>query len=164
MATGLIITYRMVDSSYGALVSTNYGWLLDAKIGLLAVVLVIASRARSTWLPLFAQRDSSLAMAGGRRLRKWVSFEFVLALGIVLLATVVANTVPAKHAIIQNWPYPFRFSLAATWGDPTVMTRVWSGLALLFIAIGATAYGRIKHWDKKRRIGPAGAACAGGRA
>ncbi|SOD40281.1 CopD family protein [Nitrosovibrio sp. Nv4] len=153
VATGLIITYRMVDSSYGALVSTNYGWLLDAKIGLLAVVLVIASRARSTWLPLFAQRDSSLAMAGGRRLRKWVSFEFVLALGIVLLATVVANTVPAKHAIIQNWPYPFRFSLAATWGDPTVMTRVWSGLALLFIAIGATAYGRIKHWDKKRRIG-----------
>ena len=68
------------------------------------------------------------------RLRKWVSFEFLLALGIVLLATIVANTVPAKHAIIQNWPYSFRFSLAATWGDPSVMLRVWSGLALLAAA------------------------------
>ena len=51
----------------------------------------------------------------------------MLALGIVLLATIVANTVPAKHALIQNWPYSFRFSLAATWGDTVVMTRVWSG-------------------------------------
>ena len=62
-------------------------------------------------------RRLRLAQAGGQRLRKWVSFEFVLALGIVLLATIVANTVPAKHALIQNWPYSFRFSLAATWGD-----------------------------------------------
>ena len=38
-----------------ALVATRYGWLLDAKVALLAVVLVIAARARSTWLPLLAQ-------------------------------------------------------------------------------------------------------------
>ena len=152
--TGLIITYRMVDNSYGALVSTSYGWLLDAKVGLLVVVLVIASRARSTWLPLFSESaDSDLARAGGRRLRKWVSFEFMLALGIVLLATIVANTVPAKHAIIQDWPYPFRFSLAATWGDPTVMARVWGGVGLLAAAGAAWAFGRLKHWDKKLRLG-----------
>jgi putative copper resistance protein D len=118
------------------------------------VVLVIAARARSTWLPLFSQStDAEVAMAGGRRMRKWVSFEFMLALGIVLLATIVANTVPAKHAIIQNWPYPFRFSLAATWGDPTVMARVWGGVALLAAAGAMMVFGRLKHWDKKRRLG-----------
>ncbi|SEL05215.1 c-type cytochrome [Nitrosovibrio tenuis] len=169
IATGVIITDRMVDASYSGLVATRYGWLLDAKVALLGVVLVIAARARSTWLPLLAQGSASQdsvtkdntqdsanldrALAGGQKLRKWVSFEFMLALGIVLLATIVANTVPAKHALIQEWPYSFRFSLAATWGDPTVMTRVWSGVALLVAAGGAIALGRRKHWNTKLRIG-----------
>jgi len=165
IATGVIITDRMVDTSYGALVATRYGWILDAKIGLLAIVLVIAARARSIWLPQLTGRASAedgrngppqKAMngaAGGQKLRKWVSFEFVLAMGIVLLATIVANTVPAKHAIIQDWPYSFRFSLAATCGEPSVMIRAWSGVALLALAGGALVLGRIKHWDAKRRIG-----------
>ena len=156
IATGIIITDRMVDTTYAAMVSTQYGWLLNAKIGLLCVVLVIAARARSTWLPLLSQispQNADQAMAAGQRLRKWVSFEFVLALGIVLLATIVANTVPAKHAIIQNWPYSFRFSLAATWGEQSVMIRAWAGVVLLLLAGGAIALGRAKHWDKKRRLG-----------
>lgn len=152
IATGVIITDRMVDTSYAALVSTQYGWLLNAKLALLALVLMIAARARSTWLPLFAQ-GQDLAAAGAQSLRKWVRIEFMLALVIVLLATIVANTVPAKHALIQSWPYSFRFSIDATWGDESVMVRVWSGLALLVLAAGALASGRIKHWDKKRRIG-----------
>lgn len=156
IATGIIITDRMVDTTYAAMVSTQYGWLLNAKIGLLLVVLVIAARARATWLPLLSQispQNTDKAMAAGQRLRKWVSFEFILALGIVLLATIVANTVPAKHAIIQNWPYSFRFSLAATWGEESVMLRAWTGIALLLLAGGAIALGRARHWDKKRRIG-----------
>ncbi|KIO47807.1 CopD family protein, partial [Nitrosospira sp. NpAV] len=156
IATGIIITDRMVDTTYAAMVSTQYGWLLNAKIGLLCLVLLIAARARATWLPLLSQispQNADKALAAGQRLRKWVSFEFVLALGIVLLATIVANTVPAKHAIIQNWPYTFRFSLAATWGEQSVMLRAWSGVALLVLAGGAIALGRAKHWDKKWRIG-----------
>lgn len=156
IATGIIITDRMVDTTYAAMVSTQYGWLLNAKIGLLIVVLLIAARARATWLPLLSQispQNTDKALAAGQRLRKWVSFEFILALGIVLLATIVANTVPAKHAIIQNWPYTFRFSLAATWGEESVMLRAWAGVALLLLAGGAIAYGRARHWDTKRRIG-----------
>src|SRR5690349_2963206 len=149
IATGVIITDRMVDASYGGLVATSYGWLLNAKVGLLAVVLVIAARARSTWLPLLAQAGNSEgAQAGGQKLRKWVSFEFLLALGIVLLATIVANTVPAKHALIQNWPYSFRFSLAATWGDPMVNTRVYIGIGLLAAAIAAAFIGK-RRWSRK---------------
>ena len=110
IATGVIITDRMVDTSYGALVATSYGWLLDAKIALLVIVLIIAARARSTWLPLLSQRgDSSSAQAGGQRLQIG-QLRIRARLGIVLLATIVANTVPAKHALIQTWPYSFRFS------------------------------------------------------
>lgn len=152
VATGVIITDRMVDTSYGALVSTSYGWLLNAKLALLALVLMIAARARSTWLPLLSQ-GQELAVAGAQSLRKWVRIEFILALVIVLLATIVANTVPAKHALIQSWPYSFRFSIDATWGDESVMVRVWSGLALLVLAGGAILSGRRKHWSKIRRIG-----------
>lgn len=147
--TGVIITDRMVDTSYSGMVATRYGWLLDAKIALLGIVLVIAARARSTWLPLLAQAgNSEKAQAGGQKLRKWVSFEFLLAIGIVLLATVVANTVPAKHALIQNWPYSFRFSLAATWGDPMVNTRVYIGIGLLTAAMAAIFFGR-RRWSRK---------------
>ena len=116
-------------------------------------MLVIASRARSTWLPLLSQINGENAEAGGQKLRKWVSFEFVLAMGIVLLATIVANTVPAKHALIQDWPYTFRFSLAATWGDQMVMTRVYSGLVLLAAAIGTAVFARSRRWDRKLRAG-----------
>ena len=152
VATGVIITDRMVDTSYAALVSTQYGWLLNAKLALLALVLMIAARARSTWLPLFAQ-GQELAAAGAQSLRKWVRIEFVLALVIVLLATIVANTVPAKHALIQSWPYSFRFSIDATWGEESVMVRAWAGLALLVLAAGALVSARRRHWSKKRRIG-----------
>jgi len=160
IATGILITDRMVDTSYAAMVSTEYGWLLNAKIALLVVVLVIAARARSTWLPLLGAGQNPApnpaqdpeGVAAGGKLRKWVSFEFVLALGIVLLATIVANTVPAKHAIIQNWPYSFRFSLAATWGEPSVMMRAWTGLALLVLAGGAVALGRARQWRTRWRI------------
>ena len=153
IATGIFITYRMVDSSYGALVATEYGWLLNGKIALLAG----GARHCRARAPAGCRCWPSTPMAwprpAGDRLRKWVSFEFLLALGIVLLATIVANTVPAKHAIIQNWPYSFRFSLAATWGDPSVMLRAWIGLALLAAAGAAVALGRARKWDRKRRLG-----------
>ena len=153
IATGIIITDRMVDASYSGLVATRYGWLLNAKVALLVVVLFIASRARSVWLPSLTGSVPEQAAKGGEKLRKWVSFEFVLALGIVLLATIVSNTVPAKHALIQDWPYPFRFSLSATWGDPVVMARVYGGIALLAAAAASVYYGRRKGWSRKLRSG-----------
>ncbi len=152
IVTGVIVADRTVDTIYGALVATEYGWLLSTKIALLVAILIIASRARSSWLPSLVQgRDS--VVHGGKMLRKWVRIEFVLALLIVLLATILANTIPAKHAIIEEWPYPFRFSIDATWEDPVVRMRVWWGLGLLFLAGGIIVVGRAKKWMAKRRFG-----------
>ena len=161
VATGLIVSYRMVGTLYASLFSTNYGWFLNSKLALLAVILVIAARTRLVWLPSLGQNED-VAAVGGRGLRRWVTVEIVLASALVLAAALLTNAVPAKHTVIEDWPYPFRFSIDATWGQWSVMIRVWVGIFILVLAAGAVALGRTKRWETKWRIAiPAAlAACA----
>ena len=161
VATGIIVADGMVDTSYAALVATSYGWFLNTKLALLAPILVIGACARRIWIPSLDQ-NTDVAAAGGRGLRKWVTVEFVIALLLVLVATVLANAVPAKHAVIENWPYPFRFSIDATWGGLGVMIGGGVGVALITLAGGMVVLGRSKRWETKWRIAiPAAlAACA----
>jgi putative copper resistance protein D len=151
VATGIIVTYRMVDTSYAALAATSWGWLLNTKLVLLAVILVLAACARHIWIPALDQ-SVDRAPTGGRGLRKWVPVEFVLGLGLVLVATILANAIPAKHAVIEDWPYPFRFSIDATWGGLGVMIGTGVGVMLLILAVGAVILGRSKRWETKWRI------------
>ncbi len=161
VATGIIVTDNMVDTSYAALVATSWGWLLNTKVMLLVVILVIAARARRILIPSLDQ-SADVAAAGRRGLQKWVTVEFVIALVLVLVATVLANAVPAKHDVIENWPYPFRFSIDATWGGLGMMIGAGIGVALLILAVGAIVLGWSKRWETKWRIAiPAGLAiCA----
>ncbi len=156
IVTGVIVADSMLDEIYGALVATEYGWLILAKISLLILVLMIASRARSVWLPSLAQ-GQALAAIGGKNLRKWVRIEFVIAFLLVILATILANTIPAKHTVIEEWPYPFRFSIDATWEYQSVRTQVWIGMSLLLLAVGLAIIGKIKKWAMKQRVGATGA-------
>jgi len=144
MLTGLIVTDRMIGSYYHTLVASPYGWLLNFKIALLAVILVIAYKARNKWLPLLAQSTASndLEHSGNSRItesslhfRKWVRIEFLLALLLILFATILANTLPGKHAIIDDWPFPFRFSLDANREETGVEEMFWLGTALFVVAI-----------------------------
>lgn len=151
IVSGLIIANRMIDTNYAGLVATTYGWLLITKLTLLAIILVIASRAKSVWVPSLKQSPDTAA-AGGRTLRTWVKIEFVLAVLLVIVATLLANTVPAKHDVIENWPYPFRFSIDANWGDWLVRAIVLTGLVLLIIAGAMTVLGHKKLWGTSRRI------------
>lgn len=151
--TGVIAADRMIDEHYYALVASAYGWLLNAKLALLAIILVIAHRARYRWLPLFSQADGTAPVnAAVAQLRKWVRIEFILALFLVLLATILANTLPAKHTMIENWPYPFRFSINATWDEPNVQEMVWSGIALFFVALGMVWLGIKSNWNNIKKI------------
>ena len=149
--SGLIVANRMIDTNYAGLVATTYGWLLIAKLTLLACILGIASRAKSAWVPLLNQ-ESEAALEGGRKLKKWVTIEFVLAILLVIVATILANAVPAKHDTIENWPYPFRFSIDATWGDPLVRGIVGAGLVLIILAGSTVVLGRKKHWQNPWKV------------
>jgi len=151
VATGIIVADSMVDTSYASLVATSWGWFLNTKLALLAVILVLAACARHIWIPSLDQ-NAEVAATGGRGLRKWVPVEFVIALAMVLVATMLANAVPAKHDVIEDWPYPFRFSIDATWGGLGMMIGAGIGVALLILAVGAIALGRSKRWETKWRI------------
>ncbi|MDV6345805.1 hypothetical protein [Nitrosomonas sp. Is37] len=127
----------------------------------LAVILFIAYRARYRWLRLFSQFENvEQVKTGTEHLRKWVSIEFILALLLVLLATMLANTLPAKHAIIENWPYPFRFSIKATWEEPNVQEMVWNRNSVVARCAGYDLVGDKKEQDREEKN--SGTECAGG--
>ncbi len=151
VVSGLVVANRMIDTNYAGLVATTYGLLLILKLTLLVIILLIASRAKSVWVPSLSQ-SLTLAAAGGRKLRTWVRIEFVLAILLVIVATLLANAVPAKHDVIDYWPYPFRFSIDATWGDWLVRAIVLTGLVLLIIAGTMIVLSRKKHWGTSWRI------------
>lgn len=151
IVSGLVVANRMIDTNYAGLVATPYGWLLLVKLTLLAIILVIASRAKSVWVPSLRQSPDTAA-AGGHKLRTWVRIEFVLAILLVIVATLLANAVPAKHDVIDHWPYPFRFSIDATWGDWLVRTIVGVGLVFLILAGTTFSLGRKKQWTAPWRI------------
>ncbi|MDF0677204.1 MAG: CopD family protein [Nitrospira sp.] len=153
VVSGVIVANRMIDTNYAGLVATTYGWLLILKLTLLAIILLIASRAKAVWVPSLKEIPVTAA-AGSRKLRTWVRIEFVLAVFLVIVATLLANAVPAKHDVIDNWPYPFRFSIDATWGDWLVQAIVLTGLMLLIIAGTMIVLGRKnkKQWGASWRI------------
>ncbi|MDO9469423.1 MAG: CopD family protein [Nitrosomonas sp.] len=150
--TGLIVTDRLVETFYHTLVSSPYGWLLNTKLSILAIILVIAFQARNKWIPMLSGGDAQQNSEGVIHLKKWVGIEFILALLLVLIATVLANTLPAKHMMIDNWPYPFRFSINATWDEPNVQEMVWSGVVLFFVALGTVWLGAKNDWNRMKRI------------
>ncbi|WP_028462438.1 CopD family protein [Nitrosomonas cryotolerans] len=153
IASGIFVADRIFDGNYAALFATPYGWLLNIKLALLAIILVIAAYVRSNCLPIFTQADNpAVISASARVMRKWVRIEFVIALVLLLLATIIANTTPAKYAPIEEWPYPFRFSIETTWNDARVIIQVWTGIAILALAGGAVWLGKSQKWKLGRLI------------
>ncbi len=191
VVTGLILTDRMVESDYHALVASTYGWALVIKISLLVIILLIAYQARARWLPSFervcdvinhsnseekskgnfsffrkwqnktgeAEVNHCPEMtpeSGVAKLRKWVRIEFVIALFLVLFATILSNSVPAKHAMVENWPYSFRFTIDGSIGagslrDPTVQFFLGLGVFLFAAAAGVFGISKRKGWSRKKR-------------
>lgn len=154
IASGILVADRVFDGDYAALVATPYGWLLNAKILLLIVILIIASRVRWHWLPSFStSRGATEVSSVASRMYKWIRIEFVFALLLLLVATMLAhNAIPAKHALIEEWPYSFRFSIIATWGEVGVAVQVWIGVAIATLAVCMIQVGRSLNWGLRRLI------------
>ncbi|MBX3616454.1 CopD family protein [Nitrosomonas sp.] len=152
--TGIIVSDRVFEDQYAALVATRYGWLLSSKLALLGIILLIAWQVRSHWLPaLLANEQTKDKLADSRnKIWKWVRIEFFLAFVLVLLATIISHTTPAKHTPIENWPFSFRFSIDATWSQPGVATQVWIGAAIVILALVVFKWGQFRNWSKSRLI------------
>lgn len=152
--SGFIVGDRIFDGQYAALVATTYGWLLSSKLILLVIILLIAWCVRSHWLPVMMGRDqtSDHVIESKDSIWKWVRIELFLALILVLLATIITHTTPVKHAAIENWPFPFRFSIVATWNQPNVAVQVWVGLFFVLSAFAVFKLGKHRNWVLKRII------------
>ncbi len=152
--TGVIVSDRVFDGFYAALVATPYGLLLSVKVVLLCAILIIASRIRSYWLPMFSNsNDRYEIQESAQGMQKWVRLEFFLAMLLVLIATIIANNLtPGKHALIEVWPFPIRFSYASTWKDENAAVLIWSGFAIVVVALVTLYVGRNAHWNLKRLI------------
>ncbi len=154
IATGILVSYRNIEGHYAALVASLYGWFLLGKVALLVIILSIAAKIRVIWLPNFVKsKTNDAAVINANGMRRWIRVEYVIALALLMLATVVANTTPAKYAVIEEWPFPFRFSIIATWGSIEVMTQVWIGFAIFIMGILTIFVGSAKKWNLRKVIG-----------
>ena len=87
MAAGAIHALLQVRS-VDALISTKYGLLVLAKVGILVVILAVASFSRK------------LVLSGGsqHRLQRLVSVELVFAAAVLAVTAVLVQTTPARNA------------------------------------------------------------------
>ncbi|SET27192.1 putative copper resistance protein D [Nitrosomonas marina] len=153
IVTGLIVTDRMIEDDYHTLVSSPYGWLLNLKLMILMFILAIAYKVRNTWLPLFSQVDINDQIRRGiAHLRKWIRLELILALALMFVATTLANTLPAKHAIIEHWPFPFRFAFDSASEESLDEALFWSGFLLFSIALCLAWMGMHLRWNWKNKF------------
>lgn len=113
------------------LLGTSYGHLLLLKLSLLAAILIIAAHIRWRLLP----RATPTGSLVGERLPLLLGLELMLALGLVAVASRLADTVPAIHDQIV-WPLPVRWAPEATWSLPGVSEQVVAGLALALAGAG----------------------------
>lgn len=86
VATGSYQSWRQLGS-WGAFVATGYGRLLLAKLTTVAVLLVVAWRARS-----------SVGGAAAHRLRRSVRGEVLLGVVVLSLTALLVNAVPGRMA------------------------------------------------------------------
>jgi copper transport protein len=81
----------------GALVTTTYGWLVIAKVGLVATVVAVASLSRRLVTPIAAGTPNL-----GRSLRRVVIAETAVAAVILGVTSVLVQTTPARTVATQS--------------------------------------------------------------
>jgi len=99
IATGIINTCFIVGN-FPALVATDYGRLLCLKLFLFLMILGMAAWNRYHLLPLLFARaavpDNSLVFALLRRLQAFVATELGLAIGVVIVVSILGITPPPR--------------------------------------------------------------------
>jgi putative copper resistance protein D len=98
-ASGLINTWYLTDHM-SALFNTDYGWLLQIKIGLFLAMLCLAALNRIRLTPAVSRAQESAEQRGIRALR-WLSLttslEIALGLAVIYMVGVLGMTPPAGH-------------------------------------------------------------------
>ena len=170
IATGIINGW-ILAGSVPALIGTDYGRLLLAKVALFLAMVAVAAINRLRLTPRLALTVSSppceeaLAHKPGangapatlRALARNSLVEATLGLAILVLVGALGTTPPGSHVLQPSWPFALRYSHAA-FGDAelraTLVPALWAiggGLlcGVMLILIGAQArraHPRLTPW------------------
>jgi putative copper resistance protein D len=146
LAGGLVNTWLLAGTA-PALVGTEYGLLLLAKIGLFIAMLIVAA------VNLFRLTPRLAAGAGGNAL--WCTIaqlgrnarvETGLGLGVLAIVGVLGTLPPALHTE-PGWPFPVRLDVATlTEGSQILLASL--ALAACAFAIGAVVAAAAGHYRR----------------
>ena len=139
LVTGVFLSLAHVGT-WPALFGTDYGQRLLFKLFLVTVILLLAARLRWHWLK---NLERICAEGIASRASRLVIAEFLCALGVVLIGSLLSSTPPARHEQIL-WPLGFRLAPGLTWAQPRVALQVIAGLALALVS-AAKVYGSYRQ-------------------
>jgi copper transport protein len=97
VVTGSYQAYREIGISWTALATTTYGKLVLAKVVGIAALIALGSLARRTLRGLRRQTAQTTPQ-GLDRLRAGVAFEVQIGIAVLVLTSILVNTVPAKQS------------------------------------------------------------------
>jgi putative copper export protein/mono/diheme cytochrome c family protein len=154
LAGGMVNTWFLAGT-VPALVGTEYGRLLLAKIGLFIAMLVVAAVNLLRLSPRLAPADAPHA-AG--QLGRNALVEIGLGLAVVAIVAVIGILPPGLHTE-PGWPFPYRLDVSALSGGAALAAIGAFALAALgvisAVAAAAAARYRVAAW-----LGSAVALCA----
>jgi copper transport protein len=122
--TGTFVGWRQSES-IDAVTSTTYGRLLLLKVALFLVIVGLASLSRTWvrrryWAPARSPGPGAVAVAAPDvgRLRRLVAGELTVAVGVLVLTSLLVNAVPARTAVEK--PFSAELAVGAVLVEVTV--------------------------------------------
>ncbi|MSQ58884.1 MAG: c-type cytochrome [Betaproteobacteria bacterium] len=142
IGTGVFLSLAHV-ATWPALFGTAYGQRLLFKLFLIAVTLLLAARLRWHWLRHLEQIATERIATWGAWL---VLAEFLVALAVILIGSILSSTPPARHEQIL-WPFGFRFAPEVTWAQPQVPLQVIAGSVLVLTSVAKFFWSYRQGWQ-----------------
>ena len=101
---GLTLTITGSDANLNSILTTTWGQLVLAKIGLTLIVVLIAAWNRRTLVPSLTSPTESTSELAVRwaTLRRTIRAEALLLVAVVALTAIVVNVPPARTAVVAK--------------------------------------------------------------
>jgi putative copper resistance protein D len=148
LAGGVVNTWFLAGT-VPALVGTEYGRLLLAKVGLFIAMLLVAAVNLLRLTPRLASSSSRTRNAVWRtvaRLQTNARLEAALGLGVLAIVGVLGTLPPGLHSE-AGWPFPFRLDIdALTLGSQILLAIL--AVAICVCGVGGAATAAAGHYRR----------------
>jgi putative copper resistance protein D len=147
LAGGAVNTWSLAGT-VPALVGTEYGHLLLAKIGLFIAMLLVAAVNLLRLAPRLAGAagDRNVIWQIVARLQSNARIETALGLGVLVIVGALGTLPPGLHAE-PGWPFPFRLDIGAVTVGSQILLAILA-VATCFCAVAGVAAAAAGHYRR----------------